>query len=390
MTLKDVFRLPILQAGKLLTDLGMGKDRDVASVSVIEVPVGKFIRSGEFVMSSGMNVGQDQKLLVRFVQDVAGAGASALALAIGPYTPRVPKSVITAAEKKALTLMELPWEVRFSEISEAILRWLIQEQALIRRHDDFVWSLASQNLNEDAAVSQGKHLGYDLRRTFVGVFGKVSSAAGTPAASLQDQARFAGRLCGNVAAQNRLQWLGTIVGGSIIGYFQGPRTGPGIPALFKEVRTLAAGECTVSWGIGRSCREFADFQKSYVDARTACEIGARVRGEGSTTDATDVLADRILLNLRRDGDVSMLLDRYVKPLEESRRMPLLATLQAFFENDCNVSEAARKLSISRQAFLYRIAKAEALIHADLQNSEHRFALSLALRLHRFPHHPDIK
>lgn len=390
MTLQETVELPVLRPARVLTTPKLGHGRDVVSVSVMEVPVDAFIRYGEFVMSTGMNIGQDRKLLARFVRDVAGAGASALALAIGPYTPRIPKSVIQVAEQEALTLIELPWELRFSDVSEAILRKLIQEQAAIRSRDDFVWSLASHNLTEEAAIAQGKHLGYDLSRSFVGLFGKVSGKRAEPSPSVQDQSRLAERLCHSVAAQNRLQWLGTVVGDSIIGYFQTSRTGSGIPALLKQVGTLAGGRFTITWGVGRTCREFADFHRSYVDAGVACEIGARVRGEGSTTDANDVLADRILMNLRRDADVTMLLDRYIKPLAESSRMPLLATLEAFFQHDCNASEASRSLSISRQAFLYRIARAETLMRVDLQNAEHRFAISLALRLHRFQDRPNLK
>jgi sugar diacid utilization regulator len=383
MTLQEIVELPVLRPARVLTTPEPGQGRDVASVSVMEVPVDSFIRPGEFVMSTGMNIGQDRKLLACFVRDVAGAGASALALAIGPYTHRIPRAVIQLAKKEALTLIELPWELRFSDVSEAILRQLIHEQAVIRSRDDFVWSLASHNLTEEAAIAQGKHLGYDLNLVFVGLFGKVSGNAAAPSATIQNQARLAGKFCNNVAAQNRLQWVGTVVGDSIIGYFQISRTAPGISALLKQVRTLAAGRFTITWGVGRNCREFADFHRSYVDAGVACEIGARVRGVGSTTDATDVLADRILMNLRRDGDVAMLQDRYIKPLEESSRMPLLATLEAFFHHDCNASEASRSLSISRQAFLYRIARAETLMRVDLQNAEHRFAISLALRLRRF-------
>jgi len=385
MTLQEIIGLPVLRPARVLTTPEPGQGRDVASVSVMEVPVDSFIRPGEFVMSTGMNVGQDRKLLARFVRDVAGAGASTLALAIGPYTHRIPRAVITLAKKEALALIELPWELRFSDVSEAILRQLIEEQAAIRSRDDFVWSLASHNLTEEAAIAQGKHLGYDLNRVFVGLFGKVSGTA-----TIQDQARLAEKLCNNVAALNRLQWFGTAMGDSIIGYFQTSRTGPGISALLKQVRTLAAGRFTITWGVGRNCREFADFHRSYVDASVACEIGARVRGADSTTDATDVLADRILMNLRLDGDVAMLLDRYIRPLEESSRMPLLATLEAFFHHDCNASEASRSLSISRQAFLYRMARAETLMRADLQNAEHRFAISLALRLRRFQDRPDLK
>src|SRR5215467_6554766 len=136
MTLRDALQLPVLQLSTVSTDRNLEESREVTSVSVQEIPVGKFIRPGELVLSTGMNVGKDARRLARFVRDVAQSGASALAVAIGPHTPRIP----------------LPWEVRFSEISEAILRCLIKEQALTRTRDDFVWSLASRSASEDTLL----------------------------------------------------------------------------------------------------------------------------------------------------------------------------------------------------------------------------------------------
>ena len=115
MTLRDVLELPILRTARLLTDSKLETEREIGSVSVIEVPVGEFVRSGEFVMSTGMNVGRKSRLLGRFIADVAHAGAGALALALGPYTPRVPKRIVAAAAEERLPLIALPWKLRFSE-----------------------------------------------------------------------------------------------------------------------------------------------------------------------------------------------------------------------------------------------------------------------------------
>ena len=98
---------------------------------------------------------------------------------------------------------------------------------------------------------------------------------------------------------------------------------------------------------------------------------------------TDILAERLLLKLRDDGDVTMLLDRYIKPPAVRRQIPFVETLAAFLEHGCNASESARALSISRQSLLYRLARIESLLKSDLRNADQRFTISLALRLHKF-------
>ena len=71
MTLREVLQLPVLKLGAIPTDREIEEDREVTSVSVQKIPVGKFIRRGELVLSTGMNVGEDAKRLARFVRDVA-------------------------------------------------------------------------------------------------------------------------------------------------------------------------------------------------------------------------------------------------------------------------------------------------------------------------------
>lgn len=90
LLLKDVLQLPLLKAARILTDPEVANHRHITSVAVIEAPVGKFIRRGEFVMSTGMDVGRNAKTLRGFVREIAEAGAATLAIAIGPHTPRVP------------------------------------------------------------------------------------------------------------------------------------------------------------------------------------------------------------------------------------------------------------------------------------------------------------
>src|SRR5262249_31066869 len=158
-----------LQHSSVPTHCELEEGRAVTGVSVQEIPVDKFIRPGELVLSTGMDVGKHAGRLARFIRDVAQSGASALALAVGPHTPRIPPSAVAAPTRPRLPLIRLPWEIRFSEISESILRRLILEQAETRTRDDFVWALATQSTSEETLAVQARQLGFDLRAPRVAV-----------------------------------------------------------------------------------------------------------------------------------------------------------------------------------------------------------------------------
>ena len=378
MTVEEALRLPVLERAKLVTYLQDAVGRSLTWVSVIEVPVGKFVREGEFVLSTGMEIGRNPVLLTRFVRAVARCGASALAIAVGPHTPSLPPQTVSAANRARLPLIELPWEVRFSEISEAVIKGLLaaqtelQERAELRSRSDFIWSLASGGATEQAAAAQGKRFGYDPAAKYVAVAGRLSRTAGEPASAVEARLKAIERLCGKAAAEERLHWIGTIAGDGVIAYVQAPQARERIRTLLSAPRR----QYSISWGIGRVCDRFPDFKKSYEEAVLACGIGR------SITDICEIAADRLLLKFKDDPDALALLDRYIEPLKRVHRPPLLSTLEAFFENECNVSQTARKLSISRQSLFYRLAKAEVLLKTDLRTPDMRFALSLALRIHK--------
>lgn len=276
----------------------------------------------------------------------------------------------------------MPWELRFSEVSEAILRVLIHETSKIRSRDEFVWCIASRNIGEDAAMAQGWSIGFDFSQPSVAIVGRASKPDEQAHLTVQAEARFVEGLCGKTAAQNQLQWVGTAVGNSIVGYLQVPRSSQRINSILAGIQSVASDRCGLSWGVGRVCRGFTDFASSYEDARFACELGMLTRGKGGITHVSDVLADRVLLNLRGDALASILLERYIEPLNRFHRIPLLGTIVTFFDSDCNVSETARKLSISRQSMLYRLEKIEKLLNVNLREPDIRFGIVFALRLHK--------
>ncbi len=116
---KEILEFPVLRSAHLRTVKSWG-DRRVRWVSVIEMPVEDFVREDEFVLTSAMGCNEAPKLLEQLVCDVAASKAAALGIATGYYIPEIPARVIALAEERELPILEIPWEVRFSEIGHAV------------------------------------------------------------------------------------------------------------------------------------------------------------------------------------------------------------------------------------------------------------------------------
>lgn len=118
LTISDLMALPIMKNAKVKAGKHVLSERLVEWVSVIEIPVENFIRQNELVLSTAIGCGHDPEALLQFIHDVYESGASALAIALGRHVFDIPNEVVQFAEKMNFILIELPWEIRFSDISQ--------------------------------------------------------------------------------------------------------------------------------------------------------------------------------------------------------------------------------------------------------------------------------
>lgn len=120
LTIHDLLSLDVFEGAKVLAGGPWLNRRQIDWISVIEVPVEDFIRRDEFVLSTGLGCGYDPHLFLSFVEEVIQAGAAGLAIAVGRHVSQVPQDVIELAETRHFPLLEIPWDVRFADISRRV------------------------------------------------------------------------------------------------------------------------------------------------------------------------------------------------------------------------------------------------------------------------------
>lgn len=128
VTMKDIMDLEIMRNAIIKTHAKDLEDRSVEWVSITEAPVENFVRKNEFVLTTGMGCGDDPRLMYEFVEDVIKSEASALAIATGRYIYDIYSDSIQLAEKHHLPIIEIPWEVRFADITQAVIQKINQLQ----------------------------------------------------------------------------------------------------------------------------------------------------------------------------------------------------------------------------------------------------------------------
>lgn len=124
VTVEHVLNLEIIKTARVKTAKEYLDKREVEWISVIEMPVENFVRKNEFVLSTAVGCGHDPEKLMQFVQDIIDSEASALVLALGRHVYDIPMEVLDLAERHNFIIIELPWEIRFADVVQDVMKLL--------------------------------------------------------------------------------------------------------------------------------------------------------------------------------------------------------------------------------------------------------------------------
>jgi len=393
ITVARVLQDPLFRKCRLLTGGAQAEASVISWVSVIEVPVERFVRRNEFVLTTAMNVGHDSRLLGNFVRRIADSKAAALAIATGPYARTVPAKVISIAEERNLSLIEIrPWKLRFSEISERILQGLLEDQFLKKERDQFLWALATGRLTPDERTrNHAQRIGVVLDSDFHAIAALVRSTDDSPDPQPGNTLDEVSRIAEDMAVSVGIHWQGTTLNGRLVA-FVASKTGSEVIHMFMNdwLRALkrrfprmevvaGASDLHLAASGGSGLMRYAGAASSALEV---VELAAEAGGHRVAV-FRDIAVDIVLRRSASHGATAKLIDEYLGALlahDRTRKVKLLPTLEEYLSVNCNLSTCARNLDIRRQSLMYRLDKIAALSKCDLRQAGQRFALQLALHL----------
>ena len=158
-------------------------DRDISWVQVVDHPdIESWVKSGHLLLSTGYNWPKDPDAGRDIVERLAAKDICGVVLAVPHFMDHFPATSIEAAERLGLPLLEIPWEVPFSEITQAVHRELVDQQAhaLARSeqiHRDLTEAAVSGHSLHDVAQVLGQVLGRQV--SILGADGTALGVAGT-------------------------------------------------------------------------------------------------------------------------------------------------------------------------------------------------------------------
>ena len=129
-TVAEILALPQLRRGRPTVEAGKNAlDRLVRWVHVSEVAdIARLLQGGELIFSTGVSLPQSEHGLTRYISDLAGVRATGVVIELGRRFESLPAALVQSAESHGLPLIALHAEVRFVDITEAILSIIVNAQ----------------------------------------------------------------------------------------------------------------------------------------------------------------------------------------------------------------------------------------------------------------------
>lgn len=245
--------------------------------------------------------------------------------------------------------------------------------------------------SEIALAQQAERLGHNLDQTFVTIVARPDTRQGGASRSREarNQALEAGvRAFVNQFNQTDVLWRVRSANVELVLPDHMVLNAPELPHQLRTLLTQSLANHqlpdAVSVGIGRYADGMQGIRRSHQDARQSLTLGRRLYGSGHVTDYDELGIYRLILAAEGLPEMRTFHDESLSELIEYDRVhnsTLVQTLEAFFKAKCSPKEAASMLQVHRNTVLYRLERIADITCQNLDDSDVRLRLHLALYVH---------
>ncbi len=150
-TVADLLSISDLQLKLVAGEAGLRQPIRWAHVSELRDPT-RFLRGGEVLLTTGLGLRGGARGQARFIAQLAEAKLAGLGLGLGFGFDATPRDMAEAADAAGFPLFEVPYEVPFIAVTEALFSRLVNEQYVMLQRAGTVQQTLSRLLLEGAGL----------------------------------------------------------------------------------------------------------------------------------------------------------------------------------------------------------------------------------------------
>lgn len=403
ITVAEILASDLLKDARLIAGK-KGLYRSVSSVTVGEVPdIADWLKGGEVVLSTLYAVSEDSSAQLEFVRKIIDKQAAALLIKPGRFIKKPEKALIKEAEETDFPLIEVPNDVRWTDIIRDIYDRMIKTEVEIRMKGDLIDDLLAGQFKPEELVRRAGFLGADLSRGSLGLvtdidaFGDMITTQNMDEEAVQRLKRELLSTAAWFVRRFSEKSLVSLKSDEVIALITPPAKEPEAATMLASAVKLANdirntfssryNGFDVSIGLGRFYAEPENLSRTFDEARTALKIGRVLGRQDAVTCFDDVGAYKLLLRVYEQSpeDLRALYEETVKPLtdyDEKHRSELAKTLERYLANDMSLNKTAGELIAHRHTIKYRLNRVAEITGLSVDSSENVERLGLGLKAAR--------
>lgn len=378
-TLREVLQLPAF-AGSILCGGAVGLDRVVSGVNLTDTPdYARWLVQGELLITTGFAIAKDPQAVGALMPTAAESGLSGVGIKPGRYLPKPLPAILTdTADRLGLPLIELPGDVRFTELAGAVSREIARRQIPAeqeRRLAVLLLHLVSDMPANETVEQQAAEFGIHLERSH------IMLRIRTGAMEMQQRSWMH-------EAEDRCRGLGAKVWGALLEehillLLEAWEDPFALEVLLRRVMMdfTAAHGCFC--GISRPYSGAAGLHRADNGARAALRMAERAETPCVVDDPAGVIR---LMEEASPTETNAYIDRQLGAIlrqPESRRQELLDTLENWLRCMGNQRQMAREMHLHYNTVSYRLQQLWELLAIDPTDPMKRLALETALYLRHY-------
>ena len=391
---RELYALPSLQKLRLVAGEA-GLDRRIRWVHFIDLPdVVPWVQGGELLIITGIALNGDTQKLKEMVHGIIRKKLAGIIVNVGPYIRQVPPEVLELADQEQFPVFELPWEVKIVKVTSEICHHIMMRQTEERSVADFLEQLLFQPTVEPAVILQrAAYYGYDLTQPHqIAILRPTDllaySAKQTPrnkqklvALKLQFEHRVQDALVGYDGKILSILKMDDMI--LLLPHTAATGGTSGNMQLLAELLDTLEGKfpgLAINAGLGCKFEEWHLAKQSYWQADKVLRFFADRQPCHSIYAFEHLGIYKLLLEMPPDK-LSAFYQEVIQPLneyDEKHSMDLEATLFAYFEENCNAAQTAKRLFVHRNTLDYRLKKIEEISGKKLADPYERLTLQLGV------------
>ncbi len=128
ITVSQALNIETLKNAKVIAGIN-GLENIITGVNIMEVPdIANWVKSGELLLTTAYSLKDNKKALISLISDLHKKGLACIAIKTKRYIESIPQEVIDTGNKLGFPIIELPFDIAFSDITSAILREVFDKQ----------------------------------------------------------------------------------------------------------------------------------------------------------------------------------------------------------------------------------------------------------------------